>query len=359
MSKFELSISPDYVPDWTVIDAIRELFQNVIDHNSKWSWEYDTLSETLEIHNGAKLNTSTLLFGVTDKKKDIKAIGQFGEGYKLALLVLTRLKYPVTIYNGPDQIWVPRIIKSKRYNSKLLVIDVTKINTGTPHLVFRIEKVSQATMTELETKNLHVRPFMTVAETKYGNILSGEQGNVFVNGLFVTHNDKFEYGYSIKPEYLTIGRDRNLIRDFDLSWITSQLWRESKQLPVIERLVNKQKADVEYLPNFLYGENDISEFMYANFVEAHGKKAIPVSTEEEAAAIRKSYVDLIPVIIPKRAKEIIYSYTTSTRAKAKIRTDNRTPHQIVKAFAESIRPQLDTLNTLKLTDLLEISKTWR
>lgn len=31
-SKYELTISTNYVPDWTYIEAFRELFQNAIDN---------------------------------------------------------------------------------------------------------------------------------------------------------------------------------------------------------------------------------------------------------------------------------------------------------------------------------------
>ena len=45
MSKIELTLAPTYVPTWTLVDAIRELFQNALDQEvqnpeNKASWEY-------------------------------------------------------------------------------------------------------------------------------------------------------------------------------------------------------------------------------------------------------------------------------------------------------------------------------
>lgn len=31
MNRFELSLHPDYVPDWTMVDGIREILQNALD----------------------------------------------------------------------------------------------------------------------------------------------------------------------------------------------------------------------------------------------------------------------------------------------------------------------------------------
>ena len=56
MKKFELSISPDYVADWGVIEAVRELFQNALDQqtinkNNKMFFTYDKESKILRIGN--------------------------------------------------------------------------------------------------------------------------------------------------------------------------------------------------------------------------------------------------------------------------------------------------------------------
>lgn len=35
MTKFELTISTNYVPDWTYVEALRELFQNALDQQTE------------------------------------------------------------------------------------------------------------------------------------------------------------------------------------------------------------------------------------------------------------------------------------------------------------------------------------
>ena len=90
MARHKMSLDANYVSDWTAQDAFRELFQNAIDWGN---WSHSIKDGTLCIisHN-ANLSPSTLLLG-SSSKKDGTTIGKWGEGYKLAMLVLVRLGY--------------------------------------------------------------------------------------------------------------------------------------------------------------------------------------------------------------------------------------------------------------------------
>ena len=105
MRKYELSISADYVPEWGTTEAIREFFQNSIDEetrdsSNKMFFDYDSESQTIRIGNKhSDLDIKTLLFGVTTKNKDSAMIGNHGEGYKIATVVLLRLGKTVVFQN--------------------------------------------------------------------------------------------------------------------------------------------------------------------------------------------------------------------------------------------------------------------
>ena len=97
MRKYELSISADYVPEWGVVEATREFFQNSIDEqtrdgSNKMFFNYDSETQVMRIGNKhSDLDIKTLLFGVTTKAKDSEMIGNHGEGYKIATVVFLRL----------------------------------------------------------------------------------------------------------------------------------------------------------------------------------------------------------------------------------------------------------------------------
>src|SRR5699024_3102626 len=118
MARYELSLTPDYVPDWGIVEAFRELFQNAVDQSSsegnEMFWNYNSLDKVFTLGNKSSvLTTTSLLLGSSTKTEDESLIGKYGEGYKIALLVLTRLNKNVTIYNyGAREVWRPKFIDS-------------------------------------------------------------------------------------------------------------------------------------------------------------------------------------------------------------------------------------------------------
>ena len=131
-SKYELTISTGYVPKWTYIEAVRELFQNAIDNeavNSENKMSVCYADDKLLIANKtSKLTLDSLLLGSSTKRDDERTIGQHGEGYKIAFMVLLREGKSVTVYNyGANEIWTTKIVNSRRYNgAQVIQIEVEK-----------------------------------------------------------------------------------------------------------------------------------------------------------------------------------------------------------------------------------------
>ena len=119
--KYELSITPGYCSGWTVVQAVRELLQNAIDSNAPFEVEFNGNSISI-ISRGVTLPVNTLLLGSTDKFNDTSKIGNFGEGYKIALLILTRKNKKPIVYNG-KRTWTTRFTYSKAFQADVLTID--------------------------------------------------------------------------------------------------------------------------------------------------------------------------------------------------------------------------------------------
>lgn len=118
---YELTLTPNYVSGWTFNDAIRELIQNgtdqeILDKDNKFSIDYDYKSKTLRLTNEkSKLKINTLLLGKSSKADNEDTVGQFGEGYKIAALVLNRLGKTFTIYNNErGEVWTSRFKNSEK-----------------------------------------------------------------------------------------------------------------------------------------------------------------------------------------------------------------------------------------------------
>ncbi len=261
MKKYELGLAKGYVSSWSIQDALREFTQNGIDQEvslpgNTFTAEYDPKTETLRFCNKKSvLQKSTLLLGHSSKQGDDKTIGQFGEGYKLAVLVLLRDGCDVSIENyGARELWRFRFSKMRKYDnveSLIVEIETAHIWKKVPNndLTIVVKGITEEDMEKYNGRILGELPDDEVIDTSYGQaLLAGEyRGKIFVNGLFVADKPDFIYGYNIKPAYLSIGRDRDLVDSFDIASITRHLWLESERKDLILEMVRNGVADIGHI----------------------------------------------------------------------------------------------------------------
>lgn len=298
MSKVELTVAPNYVSSWGLWEAVRELFQNAIDQQTQnpenvWSWEYDPTAEKLTISNKTSvLSMNSLLLGGTTKSDDGKTIGQFGEGYKIATLVLTRLDKGIIFYNyGAREVWKPRFVKSKRFESYVLTffIDKKPIWEKVPSndLTIEVSDLSPDEWLEIRDKILPCNSHYQVVETtEWGEIID-QPHKVYVNGLYVCDHTPYEYGYNFITGLVKLDRDRKLVSDFELSWTASKLWGKTNSSKCLE-LITKGAADVAYLHN-TGGHYYWSRNAYNEFLTKYGDKAVPCDSQGELEKVPKGY----------------------------------------------------------------------
>ena len=116
---YELTLTENYVSDWDFYDAIRELIQNgtdqeILDTSNHFDMIYDPGEKVLQFINAtSKLQINTLLLGRSSKTNNSDTVGQFGEGYKIAALVLNRIGKTFTIYNNnKNEVWKSKFVNS-------------------------------------------------------------------------------------------------------------------------------------------------------------------------------------------------------------------------------------------------------
>ena len=249
MSKrYTLSLSPDYVSSWGLWEAVRELLQNALDQKKANSesnviFNYDPETQVLLVGSTrCKLDPSTLLLGGGAKRYQPELIGQHGEGYKLALLVLTRLSYDVVVLND-DKIWTPRFEHSDEYGTKVLTVTETDASEPSYGVCYRIRDVSR-------------EDFAVIAE----NYLPGFCGNhildeghlrkrVFVSGLFVCTIGRLEFGYNFDPTRIKLNRDRNLAPTFEVAYAASEIWSKTSNRKGLYDNMKRGILDTEYVAN--------------------------------------------------------------------------------------------------------------
>ena len=319
MRKFELSVSPDYVSNWSIVDATRELFQNALDEqitnsDSTMFFEYDGEAVLRVGNHKSTLEIKSLLLGVSTKREDNKTIGKFGEGYKIASLVLTRLGKEVTFFNyGAREIWKPRFVNSRRYGTQVLTffVDRKYIWQSVPdkYLTIEVQGVTPEEWTQIVDSNLHLQTLHNYEQTPYGRILHDERhkGKVYVNGLYICSYEPYKCGYDFKPECIRLDRDRKLMSDFDLTWLSSKMWN-SVASPRVAELAKESCVDVKFLfETSSYGAKSLdvaADEALKQFKTEFGDKAVPVTSQYEMQDIPRPYK---PVIVGEVYKKLITS----------------------------------------------------
>ena len=373
----ELPISINYVSKWGINAALRELYQNSID---RFKETFKNLGEGLKYTMVSKyyrkgrsllignrntfLKKDTLVLGNSDKADDKRKIGQFGEGYKLALIVLLRLGYQVTIYNGYE-IWLPKIAKSNNFNCDVLMIEILYSENSklrNVDLIFAIHGITPKQFKNYQEFNLSLqRPYLCEV-TSRGEILFDEhhKNKIFVEGLFVckmVERETFYYGYNFKSEYIELDRDRNKLTSFDLSWAAADMLKELGPTfdDKILDLMETGSKDIEYYCNSWNNPEPavrIGSKAYTNFKSQY-TGFIPIGDNTDAEQIKKEYSNVRMQLIPKRIAEVIkMSPEYNNDLKSLEKKEIVFPIHILKKFINKYRKCLPDYFILKFEKII-------
>jgi hypothetical protein len=382
MTRFELTLNPNYVEHWGLWEAFRELKQNTLDRQfqnnlSKEILTYDHTENKMVIGNKmTSLDKKTLLLGYTTKKGNSCYVGQYGEGFKLSLLVLLRNGVNVEIENG-NELWLPKIINSRRFDSKILVVDVKKNpNKNNKDLIFKLDGISKDTYSKLIDRCLDLQPESEKIKSYNGEILLDEKyaGHLYVKGLFVTNKTGLDFGYNLSPENINLDRDRNRVNDFDLRWETSRMWsyvNEEKYGELFYKLIREKAIDVDLVENHMDNfnkddkmYNDICQMSYKDFLKKYGENAVAVDNDEEAQLIKAKYGDLVPVVLPKVIKKFVTHFCSLNGInidKTAEASRLKNPCHILNNFYNSYIADLDNFEEAKMEFLriIEKARSWK
>ena len=322
---YELTLTPNYVSDWTFNDAIRELIQNgtdqeVLDNKNHFSIEYDRERQVLQLKNSkSALKINTLLLGRSSKSGNEDTVGQFGEGYKIAALVLNRIGKTFTVLNNEkNEVWESRFKNSEKWLEKILAFYISKKETEDTGLCIEVGNVSWSEYSNLSDVWIGMCDFYyEKVETQYGEILTDEEfaGQVFVNGLFVDCNSDLQYGYNFKPKYINLERDRKTCDTWNVEDVTSQMIAEGMvnggiPIEIVKQMVESNKDDVYHLGfNTYIGDvKKVQEMLAESFDKQNPQPySIPVSSQDEIKKV-KAYGGN-PVVVPTNVATLLKNET--------------------------------------------------
>jgi len=295
--KIQLTIKTSYLPNWDAYSGVRELLQNgrdaEIEHQAPMT--VDWYNDTLRIENeGATIPIKALLLGHTTKLGNSALAGHFGEGLKLAALVLTRAGHDVKIRNG-SEVWIPSLEHSETFGEDVLTFNVTggrEYKNRVRVEIGGITKEAWETMKEC---------FLFLGKTKvsdrvdtyYGSLLLDPKmkGRVFVKGIFVQADPEMNFGYDIKD--VELDRDRRMVEAWNLKYHTKNilmtaLSKREDLFTQFEELLHDPTTEVESIQD-AYSMSNLPQlavdFIANKFVQRHGADAVPVLTLSESKDI--------------------------------------------------------------------------
>ncbi|MEU9291291.1 hypothetical protein AB0D57_43405 [Streptomyces sp. NPDC048275] len=241
-------IAEDYVKDWTSERALVELIANALDEDphTEVAWSDGVLT----IHDqGPGIPRTGLLLGAS--RKTSQQIGQFGEGKKLAALVLARdPKIGTVQFDTVGYSFMP-VLKPSTYLTDVPGLDEshqslvlhyeywsTNRQHGTLISVLCSRKVAEEAISRVRyLSNPAYRPPQDHAEI----ILDGQPGRIFVGGILVSTDTRLAASYDL-PLATAKGeqnRDRTIVDGAALETHIRSALAASTDPAVIARFVDR------------------------------------------------------------------------------------------------------------------------
>lgn len=311
MSLIHLTLSPEYVSQWGTWEAAREILQNAIDTK-----DYDINSTKHEnaynvsiVSRGGVLEKRTLLLGETSKRNDSSSIGTYGEGFKLAMLVLLRQGKEVFIKNGKD-LWTPSFAIHPILETECLTIEITENQypENQDNVEFVIKGLSADEIKEIESKTLEKDFEKYISRNDDSGTYKGssywrdDSPKLFVGGLYVCDLEEgYELSYNFTPDLLELDRDRHSVSTFYVSLEATKLIAYSNNTQLLADLANNDAKDVSDYVNMTssgsyYGysgqsiviQDKVKEDASKKFLKVHGENAYPIDSNWDQKKIKVS-----------------------------------------------------------------------
>jgi len=375
-----LPISTNYVKHWGFWEAIREILQNAID-TDKFELVQMVSSGVIQINSHAgRLDLSSLMLGETSKADDNSKIGKYGEGYKLALLVLCRLGHKVLIKNGID-CWQVSISEHPQLKVDCLTIEVFE----DVYIGEHDENSVSFTICDLKDDHFNIleqnyigkcegEDFYVDAEHNGSYCFTAdsifEGKKVFVGGLFVCNlEDEYRFSYNFAPNILNLDRDRNKVDSFYLQLHATELLSQSGNIELLIQMATDKAKDVSDYYTVQEQSNSCGSYSSGyseptikiavdGFVKKHGDKAYPIDSTEsfdkkKTIAERCVLLGMVPVEV----KTVLYKILKSKfEDKLKVEKINGKISEVLNCFVKGNRKQMTSLGKQRLVNIINSIK---
>ena len=226
-------ISKNYVENWSYVDAGREILSNAID--SATSPKEATIQykdgQCIIKDNGLGIAKQNFVIG--NSQKSDSDIGMFGEGLKLAALVMAREERNMTI-ETVGYTYTPMIEESEEFKTEIFSIKFKK-NARTKGTIIRFDATEEEVNMISELFILYKENLVSVTQGDTQIILN-EKGNIYVNGLKSASFDTL-FSYNFNDKALVNTRDRNHINETRFIESLTKVFNETTDANVLDEFL--------------------------------------------------------------------------------------------------------------------------
>jgi len=214
-------ISENYIPHWTLEDAYREIFQNFKDFG-EYNLEITNINnekDLILISNSFNPETLDLLI-IGESNKTSTNLGKYGEGLKMAALVILRNNGNFIIKTEKFKATFELVI-NEQTTSKTLGVKIEEYGVIIPyHEYNRFIIEIETTIGTFKTYSDTIIKPIDIIHTRenYGSIVNKSKGDFYVGDLFVCNIPKLNYAYNLYPRVCNLDRDRKVPSDWDVQY---------------------------------------------------------------------------------------------------------------------------------------------
>lgn len=222
MNTINYGFGKEYLPKWSINEALREIYQNYIDYGIYTIKVVNIRNNKVRVHlsNDYKPNKLEFLrIGNSDKGGNANAIGHHGEGLKMAFLIFLRHDLYIQITTNKFILY-PRFKHDDNVGDTL---EITYIEHGSNINKFITTFECDKDIYDTFINNIIKKEDIIFEDTYHGKIVDKSKGNIYSGGLFVCNLPNVSKSYDINPCNLELDRDRCLPRAWDISYHTSKL----------------------------------------------------------------------------------------------------------------------------------------
>jgi len=233
-----------------------------------------------------------MALGVSGNRDNKEAVGQFGEGFIVSLMVCLREGSDIVVHNAND-FWMPKL-EDKGDFRLLSVAEVRNFYPENNDFSVVISDVSEDEMEEIKERCLYLQDVWEEhVETEDGEVFLEGGGKVYVGGIYVTTETSLKHSYNFKPSKFPMNRDRQTVSGWDLQQATANMWSKAEHDPkeVVDMML-EDSLDVSMYEHEVFSEpcQEVKDEVYNHWKE-NINKPLRSSYSEDLEMERQGFKD--------------------------------------------------------------------